>query len=182
MVGLMMAGIALTLGRRHVGGTALIAVAVAVKATGGARTAVHGVGLDAPPAAIGSGRSSSPRRVRWLSGCRLRGAVRTRRRGTGLADRACGFGQDHQLADSADAIANLANAIGGLFMTPNFYAILEVTRLAGIGIIVVTLPLLWWRFPARRPRGARRHRVGDAGCLSCSCPPPCPGTTPGHWR
>jgi alpha-1,6-mannosyltransferase len=44
------------------------------------------------------------------------------------------------------AVANLANAIGGLFMPVNFYAILDVTRAVGVGIIGVSLPLLWWRF------------------------------------
>src|SRR5262249_19861212 len=38
------------------------------------------------------------------------------------------------------------NAVGGLFFTVNFYAVLEVTRIVGIAIIVLTLPLLWWRF------------------------------------
>jgi alpha-1,6-mannosyltransferase len=28
----------------------------------------------------------------------------------------------------------------------NFYAVLQFTRAAGIGIIAVSLPLLWWRF------------------------------------
>jgi alpha-1,6-mannosyltransferase len=31
-------------------------------------------------------------------------------------------------------------------MPVNFYAVLEVTRIAGIIIIAVSLPLLWWRF------------------------------------
>jgi alpha-1,6-mannosyltransferase len=44
------------------------------------------------------------------------------------------------------AIANLTNAVGGLFLPVNFYAVLEVTRIAGIIIIAVSLPLLWWRF------------------------------------
>jgi alpha-1,6-mannosyltransferase len=44
------------------------------------------------------------------------------------------------------AIANLTNAIGGLFMPVNFYAVPDVTRIVGIAIIAVSLPLLWWRF------------------------------------
>ena len=34
----------------------------------------------------------------------------------------------------------------------------------------------------RRPRGADRHRTGDARSSCCSCPRRCPGTTPGRWR
>ena len=28
----------------------------------------------------------------------------------------------------------------------NFYAVLDVTRIIGIAIIAISLPLLWWRF------------------------------------
>lgn len=44
------------------------------------------------------------------------------------------------------AIANLSNAIGGLFFDVNFYAVLEVTRIGGILVMVLALPVLWWRF------------------------------------
>jgi len=44
------------------------------------------------------------------------------------------------------ATANLVNLFGGLIFGVNFYAVLEVARIVGIAIIVVTLPLLWWRF------------------------------------
>ena len=44
------------------------------------------------------------------------------------------------------AAANLTNAVGGLFLPVNFYAVVDVTRIVGLAIIVVTLPLLWWRF------------------------------------
>ena len=44
------------------------------------------------------------------------------------------------------ATANLINAIGGLFFPVNFYAVLEVTRIVGIAVIAISLPLLWWRF------------------------------------
>jgi alpha-1,6-mannosyltransferase len=40
------------------------------------------------------------------------------------------------------AAANLIHALG---LATNFYATLLVTRYIGIGIIVVTLPLVWWR-------------------------------------
>src|SRR6202008_3051847 len=38
------------------------------------------------------------------------------------------------------------HAVGGLFFPVNFYAVLQVTRLIGIVIIAVSLPLLWWRY------------------------------------
>jgi alpha-1,6-mannosyltransferase len=44
------------------------------------------------------------------------------------------------------ATANLINAIGGLFLPVNFYGVLEVTRIIGIAVIAISLPLLWWRF------------------------------------
>jgi alpha-1,6-mannosyltransferase len=44
------------------------------------------------------------------------------------------------------AMANLIHAVGGLFFPVSFYAVLQVTRLIGIGIIAVSLPLLWWRY------------------------------------
>lgn len=44
------------------------------------------------------------------------------------------------------AVANITNAVGGLFFPVNFYAVLDVTRMIGVGVIAVSLPLLWWRF------------------------------------
>jgi alpha-1,6-mannosyltransferase len=44
------------------------------------------------------------------------------------------------------AVANLIHALGSGFFPVNFYATLRVTRFIGIGIIAVSLPLLWWRF------------------------------------
>nr|MDT0523502.1 hypothetical protein [Streptomyces sp. DSM 41633] len=44
------------------------------------------------------------------------------------------------------AAANLINGIGGLIFPVNFYAVLEVTRIIGILIILIALPLLWWRY------------------------------------
>jgi alpha-1,6-mannosyltransferase len=42
--------------------------------------------------------------------------------------------------------ANLANVFGGLFVSVKFYAVLEITRIIGIVLIAVALPLAWWRF------------------------------------
>ncbi|HUO40285.1 MAG TPA: alpha-(1-_6)-mannopyranosyltransferase A, partial [Mycobacterium sp.] len=44
------------------------------------------------------------------------------------------------------AAANLIHVVGGLFVPVNFYALLEVTRIIGVAIIAVSLPVLWWRF------------------------------------
>jgi alpha-1,6-mannosyltransferase len=40
------------------------------------------------------------------------------------------------------ATANLLHAVAGL----NFYGTLQITRVVGIVIIAIALPLLWWRF------------------------------------
>jgi alpha-1,6-mannosyltransferase len=147
MVGLMMAGIALTFARRHVAGAALIAVAVAVKATA----------ILALPFMVWVW-------MRHLNGNRFRAFVIASAASlatfvavfailSGLAG--VGLGWLTALAGSVriinwltipTALANLASTIGGSFMAVNFYAVLEVTRLVGIAIILVSLPLLWWRF------------------------------------
>ena len=147
MVGLMMAGIALTFSRHHVAGAALIAVAVAVKATA----------VLALPFMVWVW-------MRHLTGNRIRAfliasaasvatfvavfAVLSVVAGVGLGwlTALAGSVKIINWLTIPTAVANLANAIGGLFMPVNFYAILDVTRIIGIGIIGVSLPLLWWRF------------------------------------
>ncbi len=147
MVGLMMAGIALTFSGRHVLGVTLIAVAVAVKATA----------VLALPFMVWVW-------MRHLSGKRVRAfliaaagslaivvavfAVLSLAAGVGLGwlTALAGSVKIINWLTVPTAVANLANAIGGLFMPVNFYAILEVTRIAGIVVILVALPLLWWRF------------------------------------
>lgn len=147
MVGLMMAGIALTLARHHVGGAALIAAAVAVKATA----------VLALPFMVWVW-------MRHLSGNRIRAFAIAAATSiatfvavfavlSGLAG--VGLGWLTALAGSVKiinwltvptAIANLTNAIIGLFVPVSFYAVLETARLVGIGVVMVSLPLLWWRF------------------------------------
>jgi alpha-1,6-mannosyltransferase len=151
MVGLMMAGIALTFERHHLAGITLVAVAVAVKATAGI----------ALPFLVWV----------WMRHLRDRRGYRPPR----AFARACatsvlifvavfavlsgvagvGLGWLTALAGSVKIInwltiptatANLVHAIGGWFFPVNFYAVLHVTRAAGIVIIAVSLPLLWWRF------------------------------------
>ena len=147
MVGLMMAGIALTFSGRHVSGVTLIAVAVAVKAT-----AV----LALPFMVWVWMRHLSGRRIRAFliaSAASLAIVVAVFAVLSTLAG--VGLGWLTALAGSVKiinwltvptALANLVNAIAGLFIPVNFYAILEVTRIAGIAVILVALPLLWWRF------------------------------------
>ena len=147
MVGLMMAGIALTFSGRHVLGVTLIAVAVAVKATA----------VLALPFMVWVW-------MRHLPGKRARAfliaavgslaivvavfAVLSLAAGVGLGwlTALAGSVKIINWLTIPTAVANLANAIGGLFMPVNFYAILEVARIAGIVVILVALPLLWWRF------------------------------------
>ena len=147
MVGLMMAGIALTFSGHHVAGAALIAIAVAVKATA----------VLALPFMVWVW-------MRHLGGNRLRAfmiataasvatlvavfAVLSALAGVGLGwlTALAGSVRIINWLTIPTAVANLANAIGGLFIPVNFYAILDVTRVVGIGIIGVSLPLLWWRF------------------------------------
>ncbi|OBE94825.1 alpha-(1-_6)-mannopyranosyltransferase A [Mycobacterium sp. 852002-10029_SCH5224772] len=158
MVGLMAAGIALTFGGRHVAGTALITVAIAVKATAGI----------ALPFLV------------WVWARDLRGRrgyppVRALLAATGAtllvfavtfavlsAVAGVGLGWLTALAGSVKIInwltvptaaANLIHAIGSGLIPVSFYPILRVTRLVGIAIIAVCLPLLWWRF-RRDDKGA----------------------------
>jgi alpha-1,6-mannosyltransferase len=44
------------------------------------------------------------------------------------------------------AASNLINALGGLFIGVNFYAVLDIARIVGIVVIAVSLPVAWWRF------------------------------------
>jgi len=163
MVGLMMAGISLTFSRHHVAGAALIAVAVAVKATAclalpfmvwvwmrhlrdrSARDTRAGEkaprNLSAPRAFIAASAASLAVFVgvfavlSWLAGV-----------GLGWLTALAGSVKIINWLTIPTAIANVTNAVGGLFFHVNFYAVLEVTRIIGIGIIAVSLPLLWWRY------------------------------------
>ncbi|OBI52194.1 DUF2029 domain-containing protein [Mycobacterium kyorinense] len=151
MVGLMAAGIALTFERHPVAGVAVVAVAVAVKATAGI----------ALPFLVWV----------WMRQLRDRRGYRQLRAFAVAAVTSVlifvavfvvlsaaagvGLGWLSALAGSVKIInwltvptatANLAHAIGGWFVPVNFYAVLQVTRIAGIAIIAVSLPLLWWRF------------------------------------
>jgi alpha-1,6-mannosyltransferase len=151
MVGLMSAGIALTLQRRHVAGIALVVVGVAVKATAGIalpflvwvwmRHLRDRRGYRPLPAFAAAGATSLLIFVAVfavLSG--LAGV------GLGWLTALAGSVKIINWLTIPTATANLIHAIGGLFFPVNFYAVLQVTRAAGIVIIAVSLPLLWWRF------------------------------------
>ena len=151
MVGLMTAGIALTLNSRHVAGIALIAVGVAVKATAGLalpfmvwvwmRHLCERRGyrpLRAFAAAAGSSVLIFVAVFAVLSG--VAGV------GLGWLTALAGSVKIINWLSVPTAAANLIHAIGGLFFSVSFYAVLQVTRAVGIAIVGVALPLLWWRF------------------------------------
>ncbi|MGE2833488.1 alpha-(1-_6)-mannopyranosyltransferase A [Mycobacterium sp. SMC-4] len=151
MVGLMMAGIALTFRGRYAVGVALIGVAVAVKATAGLALPfmvwVWARGLR-------ERRSYTPvRAFATATGASLLIFVAV----FGVISLAAGVGLGWltALAGSVKIInwltvptatANLINAVGGLLFPVNFYAVLEINRIIGIAIIAVSAPLLWWRY------------------------------------
>ncbi len=153
MVGLMMAGIALTFMRHPVAGVALVATAVAVKATAGlalpflvwvwARQLRSGPARARGPVAAFALAVSGSVAVfaavflvlSWLAGV-----------GLGWLTALAGSVKIINWLTVPTAIANVTNAVGGLFFGVNFYAVLEATRIAGILIIAVSAPVLWWRF------------------------------------
>ncbi|BBX87330.1 alpha-(1-_6)-mannopyranosyltransferase A [Mycolicibacterium aubagnense] len=151
MVGLMMAAIALTFERHPIAGVSLIALAVAVKAT---------AGLALPFMVWVWMRQLRERHpwgaVRtWIAATAASGAIFTVVFAVVTLAAGVGLGWLTALAGSVKivnwltiptAVANLIHAIGGLFTTVSFYAVLDVTRIIGIAIIAISLPLLWWRF------------------------------------
>jgi alpha-1,6-mannosyltransferase len=151
MVGLMAAGIALTLNNRHIAGVALIAVGVAVKATAGIalpfmvwvwmRHLCERRGyrpLRAFAAAAGTSVLIFVAVFAVLSG--VAGV------GLGWLTALAGSVKIINWLSMPTAAANLIHAIAGLFFSVSFYAVLQVTRAVGIAIVGVALPLLWWRF------------------------------------
>lgn len=151
MVGLMMAGIALAFERHHFAGIALVATAVAVKATAGLalpflvwvwmrhlrdRRGYPAAGAFAVASAASLAIFGAVFAVlSWLAGV-----------GLGWLTALAGSVKIINWLTVPTATANLVNLFGGLIFGVNFYAVLEVARIVGIAIIVVTLPLLWWRF------------------------------------
>jgi alpha-1,6-mannosyltransferase len=151
MVGLMMAGIALTLGRHHAAGAVLIAIAVAVKATAGlalpfmvwvwTRHLRESRGYSAFRAFVTAALASIALFVAVFAVLSALAGV-----GLGWLSALAGSVKIINWLTIPTAVANLTNAVGGLFGSVNFYAILEVARITGICVIGISLPLLWWRF------------------------------------
>jgi len=151
MVGLMMAGIALTMQRHAIAGVALATAGVAVKATAGLalpflvwvwmRNLRATRNWGAVPAFAAAGAAAVAVFVAvfavlsWLAGV-----------GLGWLTALAGSVKIINWLTVPTAIANLTNRIGGLFVTVNFYGVLEVTRIGGVIIIAIALPLLWWRY------------------------------------
>jgi alpha-1,6-mannosyltransferase len=153
MVGLMMAGIALTLNRHPVPGVMLVAVAVAVKATAGLALPFlvwvwmrqlrdpKRRGMSTLPAFVTAGAASVAILIAvfavlsWLAGV-----------GLGWLTALAGSVRIINWLTIPTAVANISNAVGGLFAEVDFYTVLDFARLAGLCIIAVSLPLLWWRF------------------------------------
>ncbi|MCV7412856.1 hypothetical protein AWC05_12615 [Mycobacterium florentinum] len=158
MVGLMTAGIALTFQGRHGLGITLVTVAVAVKATAAlslpflvwvwmrhlrdqrgyrplqAFAAATAMGLLIFVAVFGVLSVAAGVGLGWLTA--LAGSVKI-----------------INWLTVPTAAANVIHFLVNGIVPVNFYATLRVTRLIGIGIIAVSLPLLWWRF-RRDDRGA----------------------------
>jgi alpha-1,6-mannosyltransferase len=151
MVGLMMAAIAMTFAGRPVWGVSLIAIAVAVKATAVLALpfmvwvwmrrlqARRNLG---PPKAFATATAASVlifcvvfAVLSWLAGV-----------GIGWLTALAGSVKIVNWLTVPTAAANLINTVGSLFVPVNFYAVLDVTRIIGIAIIAISLPLLWWRF------------------------------------
>jgi alpha-1,6-mannosyltransferase len=151
MVGLMAAGIALTFQRHPVAGITLVAVGAAVKATAGIALPflvwvwmrqVRGQRSYRPLPAFAAASAASV--LIFVAVFAVLSAVAGVSLGwlTALA----GSVKIINWLTVPTATANLVHAIGGWFFPVNFYAVLHVTRIAGIVIIAVSLPLLWWRF------------------------------------
>lgn len=151
MVGLMAAGIALTFERRHLSGVTLIAVATAIKATAGItlpflvwvwmRHLKERRGYRPPRAfAVATAASLAVFVTVFAVLSTLAGV------GLGWLTALAGSVKIINWLSVPTAVANLTHAVGGLVLPVDFYAILHVTRIAGILIILVALPLLWWRY------------------------------------
>jgi alpha-1,6-mannosyltransferase len=151
MVGLMTAGIALTLAGRNVLGIALLTVAIAVKAT---------AGIALPFLAWVWARHLRERRgygpfQAFLSATAVSMLIFAAVFAVLSVVAGVGLGWLTALAGSVKiinwltvptAVANVVHALFSGFFAIDFYTTLRMTRLAGIAIIALSLPVLWWRF------------------------------------
>ncbi|WP_409429154.1 alpha-(1-_6)-mannopyranosyltransferase A [Mycobacterium sp. SMC-11] len=154
MVGLVIAGIALTLERRHLAGITLVALAAAVKATAAIalpflvwiwmRRLRERAGYPTVVAFAAAAAVSTAIIVAVF-------AVLSALAGVGLGWLTALLAGNVKIINwltVPTAAANLIHAVGGLFAPVNFYAVLHITRISGVAVIGLLLPVLWWR--ARR--------------------------------
>lgn len=151
MVGLLAAGIALTLQRHHVAGVTLLTVGIAVKATAGLalpfmcwvwmRHLREDRGWRTIPAFLVAALSS-------LVICGAVFAVLSLAAGVGLGwlTALAGSVKIINWLTVPTAAANLIHAFTNGFFAVQFYTVLRIARLVGILIIAVSLPVLWWRY------------------------------------
>ncbi|MDT5140219.1 MAG: alpha,6-mannosyltransferase [Mycobacterium sp.] len=151
MVGLMAAGIALTLQRRHVAGITLLTVGIAVKATAGlALPFLFWVWMRH----LREDRNWRPVKAFMVAAlsslaiCVAVFAVLSLAAGVGLGwlTALAGSVKIINWRTVPTAAENLIHALGSGFFDVQFYAVLRIARLIGILIIAVSLPVLWWRY------------------------------------
>jgi alpha-1,6-mannosyltransferase len=151
MVGLMTAGIALTFAVRNVAGIVLLTVAIAVKATAGiALPFVVWVWARH----LRQRRGYQPVRAFFAAAaCSLLifavvFAVLSALAGVGLGwlTALAGSVKIINWLTVPTAVANLIHALFSGFFAVDFYTTLRLTRLVGIAIIAISLPVLWWWF------------------------------------
>src|SRR5690349_18793832 len=151
MVGLMMAGIALCFGGRCVAGVTLIGVAVAVKATAGlalpfmvwvwARALQQRRGYSPVKAFLVATASCVVVFAAVFAVLSVAAGV-----GLGWLTALAGSVKIINWLTVPTAIANFTNAVIGLVIPVNFYAVLDILRIVGIAIIAISAPVLWWRY------------------------------------
>ncbi len=168
MVGLMMAAIALTFSGRHITGVSVIAVAVAVKATAGlalpfmvwvwTRDLRNRRGYSPVKAFAAATAASALIFVAVFAVLSLLAGV-----GLGWLTALAGSVKIINWLTIPTATANLVNVVGGLFLPVNFYAVLDVTRIAGIVDHRDLTSVAVVAFSPHRPRGSDGYRAGDGG-------------------
>lgn len=151
MVGLVLAGIALALDRHQLAGITLVALAAAVKATA----------VIALPFLVWvwmrrlRERRGYPTARAFATAATISAAivvavfaVLSTLAGVGLGWLTALLAGNVKIINwltVPTAAANLIHAVGGLVAPLNFYAALHITRITGIVVIALLLPVLWWR-------------------------------------
>jgi alpha-1,6-mannosyltransferase len=151
MVGLMAASIALVFAGRDIAGTTLITVAIAVKATAGialpflvwvwARHLRERRGYRPVQAFLAAAAATLLIFVIVFVILSTVAGV-----GLGWLTALAGSVKIINWLSVPTAAANVIHFLGSNFFWVNFYPLLRVTRLIGIAIIAIALPVLWWRF------------------------------------